>query len=91
MKRTLLCLCLILLGFFCLAQPRLKLENQDTIVIENTIDQWVDSLNIRKLIEDAETLKEDVKELGIKTKKSIERHNPKIKKLFKEIGDYLKR
>lgn len=87
----LLCLCFILLGFFCLAQPQPTQENRDTTVVEKTIDQWVDSLNTRKLSEDAANLKEDVKKLGIRTKKSIERHTPKVKKLFKEIRNYLKR
>lgn len=87
----LLCLCLILLGFFCLAQPQPKQEKLDTTVVEKTIDRWVDSLNTRKFSEDTEKLKEDVKGFGDKTKRSIERHTPKVKKLFKEIGDYLKR
>ena len=87
----LLCLCLILLGFFCLAQPQSKQEKPDTTIVEKTIDRWVDSLNTRKFSEDTEKLKEDVKEFGDKTKKSIERHTPKVKKLMKEIGDYLKR
>lgn len=87
----LLCLCLILLGFFCLAQPQPKQEKPDITIVEKTIDQWVDSLNTRKFSEDTERLKEDVKEFSDKTKKSIERHTPKVKKLMKEIEDYLKR
>ena len=36
-------------------------------------------------------LEEDVKEFGIKSKKYIEGFISKMKKLFKEIVDYLKR
>ena len=48
-------------------------------------------INTRKFSEDTQKLKEDIKGLSIKTKKSIERNVPKVKKLFKEIEDYLKR
>ena len=89
MKHMLICLCLILLGFVCLAQP--KREKPDTTIVEKTIDRWVDSLNTRKFSEDTEKLKEDVKEFADKTKKSIEKNTPKVKELMKEIGDYLRR
>ena len=91
MKVILICLLLIFFGFFCAAQPQPKQENPDTATIEKTIDRWVDSLNTRKFSEDSEKLKEDIKGLGIKTKKSIKRNVPKVKKLFKEIEDYLRR
>lgn len=88
----LICLILCCLCFYCCARPQENVkEPPDTTVVEKTIDRWIDSLNTRKFSEDTEKLKEDVKELGDKTKKSIERHTPKVKKLFKEIGDYLKR
>ena len=91
MKIILLCLLLIFFGFFCSAQPQPKQENPDTTTIEKTIDRCIDSLNTRKFSEDTKKLKEDIKGLGIKTKKSIERNAPKVKKLFKEIEDYLRR
>ena len=91
MKIILLCFLLIFFGFFCAAQPQPKQEKPDTTTVEKTIDRWVDSLNTRKFSEDSEKLKEDIKGLGIKTKKSIERNVPKVKKLFKEIEDYLRR
>ena len=88
---VLILLCFICAGLFCCCYGQTKQEKPDTTVVEKTIDRWVDSLNTRKFSEDTEKLKEDVKEFGDKTKKSIERHTPKVKKLMKEIGDYLKR
>lgn len=87
----LILLCFICVGLFYCCYGQNKQEKPDTTIVEKTIDRWVDSLNTRKFSEDTEKLKEDVKEFGDKTKKSIERHTPKVKKLMKEIGDYLKR
>lgn len=87
----LLCLCIIFFVFCCLSQSHIKNEKQDTTSVGNTIDRWINSLNTRKFSEDNETLKEDVKEFGIKSKKYIEGFILKMKKLFKEIVDYLKR
>ena len=87
----LLCLCIIFFVFWCLSQSHIKNEKQDTTSVGNTIDLWIDSLNTRNFSEDSETLKEDVKELGIKSKKYIEGFISKMKKLFNEIADYLKR
>ena len=45
----------------------------------------------KQMVVNFKKIKEDIKGLSIKTKKSIERNVPKVKKLFKEIEDYLKR
>ena len=55
------------------------------------IELWVNSINARKFNRDNKPLKENIKEFVIKTKKSLERNAPKVKKLFKEIEDYLRR
>ncbi len=91
MKLILLCLCIIFFVFWCLSQSHIKNEKQDTTSVGNTIDLWIDSLNTRKFSEDNEILKENVKEFGIKSKKYIDGFISKMKKLFKEIVDYLKR
>ena len=91
MKMILFCLCIIFFVFWCLSQSHIKNEKQDTTSVGNTIDLWIDSLNTIKFSEDSETLKEDVKEFGIKSKKYIEGFIAKMKKLFNEIADYLKR
>ena len=91
MKMILFCLCIIFFVFCCLSQSHIKNEKQDTPSVGNPIDLWIDSLNTRKFGEDSETLKEDIKEFGIKSKKYIDGFISKMKKLFKEIVDYLKR
>ena len=84
-------MCIIFFVFWCLSQSHIKNEKQDTPYLGYTIDLWINSLNRRKFSEDNETLKENVKEFGIKSKKYIEGFISKMKKLFKEIIDYLKR
>ena len=86
-----LCLCIIFFVFWYLSHSHIKNEKQDTASVGNTIDCWINSLNTRKFSEDSKTLKEDVKEFGIKSKKYIEGFITKMKKLFKEIVDYLRR
>ena len=38
-----------------------------------------------------ESFKKEVKDFGDKTKKAIEKHTPEVKRMFKSLGDYLKR
>ena len=86
MTLVLLCFCIILIVFCIVAHSHIKQENSDTPSKEKTIELWVNSLNARKFNRDNETLKE----FDDKTKKFIKRNVPKVKKLFKEIEDYLK-
>ena len=92
MKCLLICLIFYCLCFCTFARPQENIKrHSDTITVEKTIDRWVDSLNRRNFSEDIEKLQENVKDFTDKTKKSIERNIPKVKKLFKELRDYLKR
>ena len=87
MKLVLLCFCIILIVFCIVSHSHIKHENSDTSSKEKTIELWVNSLNARKFNRDNETLKE----FDDKIKKSIKRNVLKVKKLFKEIEDYLRR
>ena len=87
MTLVLLCFCIILIVFCIVAHSHIKQENSDTPSKEKTIELWVNSLNTRKFNRDNETLKE----FNDKIKKSIKRNVLKVKKLFKEIVDYLRR
>lgn len=91
MTLVLLCFCIILIVFCIVAHSHIKQENSDTPSKEKTIELWVNSLNARKFNRDNNPLKENIKEFVIKIKKYIERNVPKVKKLFKEIEDYLRR
>ena len=91
MTLVLLCFCIILIVFCIVAHSHIKQENSDVPSKENIIELWVNSLNVRKFSGDNKPLKENIKEFVIKTKKSIKRNVPKVKKLFKEIEDYLRR
>ena len=87
MKLILLLFCIIFIIFCIVAHSHIKQENSDTPSKEKTIELWVNSLNTRKFNRDNETLKE----FDDKIKKSIKRNVLKVKKLFKEIVDYLRR
>ena len=91
MMLVLLCFCIIFIVFCIVAHSHIKQENSDVPSKENIIELWVNSLNARKFSGDNKPLKENIKEFVIKIKKSIKRNVPKVKKLFKEIEDYLKR
>ena len=91
MKLVVLCFCIILIVFCIVAHSHIKQENSDTASKEKTIELWVNSLKARKFNRDNNPLKENIKEFVIKIKKSIKRNVPKVKKLFKEIEDYLRR
>lgn len=92
MKRILSCLILCFLCFYCYADYKENNKVQsDTTYVEKTIDRWVDSLSTRKFSDDSKKIKEDVKDLVDKTKKTIEKHTPEVKRMFKSIGDYFKR
>ena len=91
MKLVLLLFCVILIAFCIIAHLHIKQENSDTPSKEKTIELWVNSLNTRKFNGDNKHIIEEIKEFVIKIKKSIERYTIKVKKLFKEIEDYLRR
>ena len=91
MTLVLLCFCIILIVFCTVTHLHIKQENSDTPSKEKTIELWVNSLNTRKFNRDNNPLKENIKEFVIKIKKFIERNVLKVKKLFKEIEDYLRK
>ena len=87
MTLVILCFCIILIVFCIVAHSHIKQENSDTPSKEKTIELWVNSLNVRKFNRDNKTLKE----FDDKLKKFIKRNILKVKKLLKEIEDYLRR
>ena len=91
MKLVLLLFCIIFIVFCIVSHSHIKQENSDTLSKENIIELWVNSLNARKFNRDNKRIKENIKEFVIKIKKSTERYTVKVKKLFKEIEDYLRR
>lgn len=92
MKHMLICLILCCLCFYCCARPQENVKEQsDTTVVEKKLNEWSDSLNNRDFSKDVESFKKEVKDFGDKTKKTIEKHTPEVKRMFKSLGDYLKR
>ena len=89
MKRMLICLILMCICFACCAMP--DKPQQDTTTVTKTIDKWTDSLSKRDFSKDVESFKDGVKDVAEKTKDAIETHTPSVKKLFKSLGEYLKR
>jgi hypothetical protein len=92
MKRMLICLILCCLCFYLGARPQENIKEQsDTTIIEKKLNEWSDSLNKRDFSKDTESFKKEVKEFGDKTKKTIEKHTPEVKRMFKSLRNYLKR
>ena len=88
----LFCLILFCLCFYCCARPQENVKEQsDTTIVEKKLNEWSDSLNTRDFSKDMESFKKEVKDFGDKTKKTIEKHTPGVKRMFKSLGDYLKR
>lgn len=89
MKRMLICLILICICFACCATP--DKPQQDTTTVTKTIDKWTDSLSKRDFSKDMESVGNSIKDAAEKTKETIDKHTPSVKKLFKSLGEYLKR
>lgn len=92
MRRLIFCLIICCLCFCsCSSRPQEDVKQTDTTFVEKKLYQWSDSLNTRDFSKDVEALKKDIKEAADKTKESIERHTPEVRKLFKSLGEYLRR
>ena len=94
MKRTITLFAFILFGLLSFGQVvhnGVIVPESDSTVVQRRVAELRDSLNNRKFSDDMTKLRVKAKQLGNKTKETIEEHTPVVKEFMQGIADYLKR